>query len=251
MRLRLKASAIHLSGSAVVLSVVIGGLYAGWYRWPGWYLAGALRVIGLMAIVDLALGPLTTMIIANPSKPIKSLARDIAVIVVVQLSALIYGAASLWQGRPLYYTYSVDRLQMVQASDLDRSEIALARQRNAALAPRWYSLPRWVWAPLPEDAAERQAIIVSSLSGGNDVIDMPRYFRPWEQGLSSLRQQLKPLAKLPLFTRDQKATLRQRLLRRGIAPEAADTIFFIGHGKPLLVVFDPDSVRIRAMISAD
>ena len=155
MRFRLTAFGLHLLGSACVLSLVLGGLYLGWYRWPGWYLTGVLHIVTIVLMVDLALGPTLTLIIANPGKPRRVLARDIALIVAVQLAALIYGATTLWQGRPLYYTFSADRLETVQASDLDTEEIALARRNNPSLAPHWYSLPRWVWAPLPEDPTRR------------------------------------------------------------------------------------------------
>ena len=89
----------------------------------------------------------------------------------MQLAALIYGAATLWQGRPLYYTFSVNRLEMVQASDIDADEIALARRQNPAFAPHWYSLPRWVWAPLPDDPDEAAKIVHSASFGSGEDVD--------------------------------------------------------------------------------
>src|ERR1700676_2326311 len=151
MRFRFKAFGLHLSASVTLLTLILGALCLGWYRWPGWYLTGALHVLVIVAIVDLALGPSLTFIVGNPRKQRRALARDIGVIVAVHLAGLVYGAATLWLARPLYYPFSVDRLQMVQASDLEAREIALARQQNPALAPHWYSLPRWIWAPLPEE----------------------------------------------------------------------------------------------------
>ena len=126
MRFRLKAFGLHLSGSALALSIVLGALYFGWYRWPGWYLTNALGVVAIVLLVDLVLGPTLTFLVANPGKPRSVLARDIAVILTVQVIALAYGTATLWQGRPLYYAFSVDCVQMVQASDLSPSEVALA-----------------------------------------------------------------------------------------------------------------------------
>src|SRR5271170_7421897 len=151
MRFRLTAFGLHLLGSACALSLVLGGLYLGWYHWPGWYLTAVTQILIIVGLVDLGLGPTLTLIIANPKKPRHVLARDIAIIAAVQLAALIYGATTLWHGRPLYYTFSANRLETVQASDLENEEIALARQQNPSFAPHWYSLPRWVWAPLPED----------------------------------------------------------------------------------------------------
>jgi len=141
MRFRFKAFGLHLLGSTVALTLILGTLYLGWYRWPGWYLADVSHVVVVMAGVDIVVGPLLTLIIARATKPRRELVRDVSMIVAVQLFALIYGTVSLWNGRPLYYAFSVNVLQMVQAYDVDAQELALARQ-NAELVPHWYSVPR-------------------------------------------------------------------------------------------------------------
>jgi hypothetical protein len=252
MKFRFKAFGLHLSGSAIVLSLVLGGLYLGWYRWPGWYLCSALGIVGILLLVDLTLGPLLTLLIANPKKSRRELVRDVGIIVCVQVAALIYGAATLWKGRPLYYTFSEDRLQLVQASDLKTDEIERARKENPSLAPRWYSLPRWVWAPLPEAAEQRRSIVVSALTGGGDVIEMPRYFKPWQDGLTALRAQLKPIdtQRDPRLHRAAKL-LRGKMQRRGLRPDEPVTLIMTGQGSPLLAVFDRDTLKLQALLRSD
>jgi len=142
MRSRLKAFGLHLLGSATVLALVLGALWLGWYRWPGWYLSSVLHVVGIVVMVDLVMGPTLTLIVANPGKLRRIFARDVAVIVSVQLAALVYGTVTLWSGRPLYYAFSENSLDCVQASDIDVSEAAVALRQNPTLAPHWYSLPR-------------------------------------------------------------------------------------------------------------
>jgi hypothetical protein len=248
MRFRLKAFGLHASASLLLLTLTFAALYFGWYRWPGWYLAGAPPVVAVVVLVDLALGPSLTLIIANPAKPRRELARDIAVIAVVQLVALVYGAATLWSGRPLYYAFSVNRLEMVAAADLPPEEIALARQQNPALAPHWYNLTRWVWAPLPQNQAEADRILKSSILGGQDVVQMPRYFKPWEQGLPSLHEQLTTLDKIKQLTVPQQQTLRARMTRLGLAPEQPNALLMWGDLRRVLVIFDPGTRRIRAIL---
>jgi hypothetical protein len=252
MEFRLKAFGLHLLGSAIVLTLVLGGLYVGWYRWPGWLLCNALNVAPILALVDLAIGPLLTLLIANPLKARRELARDISIIVSVQLLALIYGAATLWHGRPLYYAFSEDRLQIVQASDLTEPEVARALKENPALAPHWYSLPRWIWAPLPSEAGEREAIVMAAISGGDDVIQMPRYFRPWEEGLPKLRAHLLTVDKqADIRLRKAKPLLRSHMLARGFNPDLPVTMIMTGQGAPLIAVFDQDTLRIRAFLRSD
>ncbi|HVO45082.1 MAG TPA: hypothetical protein VMT29_01990 [Steroidobacteraceae bacterium] len=252
MKFRLKAFGLHLLGSACVLALVLGALYLGWYRWPGWYLTGVLHVTAILAGVDVTLGPLFTLLIANPNKPRRELARDIAVIVALQVVALAYGSATLWRGRPLYYTFSSDRLEIVQASEIPPEEIALALKQNPDFAPHWYSRPRWVWAPLPDDPAEQSRIMAGAVSGeGPDVIQMPRYFKPWAAGHAALRQQLKPADQFFIFTKTEKQTLKRRLQQHGLPSDQADTIFLSGHDRPLLAVFDPATLHLKAILRAD
>src|SRR6202021_2640233 len=100
MRFRLKALGIHLLASTVALSTILGTLYFGWYRWPGWHLADVTHVVIVMPGVDSAVG------------------------------------------------------------------------------------------------------------GGDDVISIPRYFKPWELGLPALRNQLKKVDAVGYFTTADKKVLR-------------------------------------------
>jgi hypothetical protein len=249
MKYRLKALGWHFLGSTFLLLASVGGLYLGWYRWPGWYLAGMLTVLPITVSVDAALGPLMTFIVANPSKPLRTLARDIAFIGVVQLVALVYGITTLWHGRPLYYAYSDGAISVVQATELNPTQIALGQQSNPDLAPHWYSLPRWVYAPSPEDSKISRSTIQSA-SAGNDVIDTPRLFQPWKNGFPALRQRLQKVADWKYFSGNQRKLLAKRMTARGFPADAAITMPVTGRDVPLLAVFDPQTLEIKALLSA-
>lgn len=254
MKFRFKAFALHVLASIGVLSLVLGGLYLGWYRWPGWYLSSALSVVPILIGVDVALGPLVTFLIANPAKPRRELARDISCIALVQIAALVYGSITLWSGRPLYYAFSEDRLQMVQATDLNTAEIERARQENPALAPHWYSRPRWVWAPLPADSTERQRIIDSARAGGDDVIDMPRYFKPWAAGLPALRGQLKnaeALSQNDVRLRKRAAAIGRGMAAAGFGADQAVGLMLTGRSMPMVAIFNPQDLRLLTVMRCD
>jgi hypothetical protein len=251
MKFRFKAFGLHLLASSVALSGILGTLFFGWYRWPGWHLTDVASVVMVMVGVDIVLGPLLTFVIARSSKPRRELTRDIAVIVAVQLCALVYGTVSLWNGRPLYYAYSEKLLQLVQAYDIDANEWALGLQQNPALAPHWYSRPRWIWAPLPQDAQESARIVTSVLTGGDDVISMPRYFKPWEQGLPALRARLKKVDDVAYFAPSEKRRLKERMHAAGLATDQPNAMPLTGRGHPLLAVFDPASAKMIAIFRSN
>jgi hypothetical protein len=249
MRFRLKAFGLHLLTSATVLTLILGLLYWGWYHWPGWHLADVSHVVLVMIGVDVVVGPTLTFVIAKSSKPRRELARDIGIIALVQLCALAYGTVSLWHGRPLYYAFSESVLQMVQAYDIDDDEWARGNQQNPGLAPHWYSLPRWIWAPLPQDPPEREKIVTGAISGGDDVIDMPRYFKPWSQGTPALRAQLKKVDQVGYFAPNQKKKLKVLLSAAGYSPDKPIYIPLTGRGDPLLAVFEPTHLQLLDIIA--
>jgi hypothetical protein len=251
MRFRLRAFGLHLTASATALTLVLGSLWLGWYQWPGWYLASALQVVGILVMVDVVLGPTLTLIVANPGKPRSELVRDIAIIAAVQLIALGYGTVTLWGGRPLYYAFSVNRLELVQASDLKADDIRAGRAANPALAPFWYSRPRWIWAPLPENPQEAQELVMGTAFGGTDVVQTPRSFRPWDSGLPELRKRLEKVDDMKVFSRNEKRLLEERMRARGLATDRPDALVMWGGNRRVLAVFDPETLSLRALIRAD
>ena len=196
MRFRLRAFGLHVLASFSLIAVVLGALYAGWYRWPGWYMVGAETVVALLVLVDLGMGPLATFVVSGPNKPRVEWRRDVVLIVVVQLIALGYGAHALWKGRPLFQALSEDRVALVLAIDIKDEAVEKARHEGARVVPRWYSPLEWIWAPLPEDPDERSRMLALAFATGEDVSVMPQYYRPWPEGKAALDKVLIPIDRL-------------------------------------------------------
>ncbi len=249
MKFRLHAFGLHLLGSALALTSVLGALYLGWYYWPGWYLTNVKSAVVVMVAVDVVIGPLLTLIIANEKKPRRELARDVAIIVALQLIAFGYGGTQLWNGRPLYYTYSEGVLEIVQAYDIDAAQVDLGRQQKPDLAPHWYSRPKWIWAPLPTDPDEANKIVQGTITGGADVIAMPRYYQPWSQGLTDLRTRLKNVDGVSYFYGPDKKKLAAKLQAMGIDPAQARFMPLTGRGGTLLAVFNPETLTLERLVS--
>jgi len=85
---------------------------------------------------------------------------------------------------------------------------------------------------------------------GRDIIQMPRYFRPWEQGLPQLRDLLVPLEDMKYFSKTQKQTLRARMAERNLPVNERNMMVMWGGSQRLLVVFDPATLHILAILSA-
>jgi hypothetical protein len=250
MKFRLKAFGLHLLGSFLALSVVLGALYLGWYHWPGWHLTEAVHVVVVMVSVDVVIGPLITLVIANERKPRRELARDITIIVAVQLAALGYGTTTLWNGRPLYYAFSVNSIQVVQASDIDPEAARQARKQNLDLAPHWYSRPRWIWAPFPDDPKVADKIFQATMQGGYDIVGFPQYYKTWPQGAAEVRAHLSKVGDDKFFSPKDRALIAKRMQAEGIATDQANEIALTGRGSSLSAVFDPRTLQLRAILAA-
>jgi len=200
---------------------------------------GADSVAGIMILVDAGLGPLATLVVASPKKRRRELARDIALIVLVQLAALGYGMHTLWSGRPLFYAFSLDRAELVTAADFDDEVIETARRKHAAIIPEWYSRPQWIYAPLPDDMEMRGNIVASAITGGHDVTSRPEYFRPIGEGAAAMREHYVPLRSLVgsgglLAENDY----RKRLAELGRAEADLGALPIDGRSHSAAVIFD-------------
>ena len=110
-------------------------------------------------------------------------------------------------------------------------------------------MPRWIWAPLPQDSDAAQKIVVSAVTGGDDVVSMPQYFKPWEQGVPELRKQLKRVDDVAYFAPSEKKKLKERMRAAGFDTDQLNSMPLTGRGHPLLAVFDPASVKLAAIFS--
>ncbi len=82
---------------------------------------------------------------------------------------------------------------------------------------------------------------------------MPRYFKPWEEGLPKLRAQLSAVGDLKYLSKAKKLALASRMAAAGLAPNQHNTLVLLGGGgvRRVLVVFDTSTLQIRAILRAD
>ena len=80
----------------------------------------------MLVAIDVILGPLLTFCIFNLKKPRKELVRDLAIIGLVQLSALGYGLWTVYEARPVYMVFEIDRFRITHAADIDPELLAKA-----------------------------------------------------------------------------------------------------------------------------
>lgn len=189
---RWQAFAVHLTLSALIAATLVAIILYLWYPGPFFQTMGGRDLLALMVGVDVVLGPAITLVIYRLGK--KGLRFDLAVIAVLQVSALVYGAYVVFEARPVFTVYSVDRFESVVTNAVDRASLAKAKR------PEFASLsltgPRLVGSRLPTDPAERTKLMFDSIGGGPDIQNLPELYVPYEEVAPDAVKKAKPLSRL-------------------------------------------------------
>lgn len=200
---RFRAAGLHLLISCVVALLSAALVFLVWYPGALAQASGVTDIFLLLLAVDISLGPLITLFVFNLSKP--ELKRDLAIVGIIQLAALLYGLHTVSVARPAFVVFASDRFDLVFANDLDEKKL------SAAKFPEYRSVsllgPKHAAAALPEDAKERTALIFDSVSGGDDLQHLPKFYRPYAELKDSIIKRAQPLATLKTFNRNRDAEI--------------------------------------------
>lgn len=97
---KFRASAVHLALSLLLFFIIVALLYFCLYPSFHFVMSGGVQGLGIMFFVDVVLGPVLTFVIFNPNKSQREIILDLGLVAAVQISALIYGAYTVYQERP-------------------------------------------------------------------------------------------------------------------------------------------------------
>ena len=187
---RQQAAITHLGISAVVAAAIVAVMMLVWYPNPWFAAAGGGTLLLLLVGVDVILGPLLTFIVFNPAK--KSLVYDLAVIVMLQVAALIYGVHVMAAARPAFIVYLRGGFDVVTANDVvseGMAEAPLAEFRTLS-----WTGPRLAAARIPADPGLQLKIGMEAMAGGPDFTAYPRYYIPYGTAAREAAGRGQPLA---------------------------------------------------------
>lgn len=174
LAVKIKATAFHFLITTVV-AIALGLLiFIVWYPNNLASYIGGTELYRLVILVELAVGPLMSLVIFNPAKPNTELVRDYCVVGVFQLSALLYGLYVVAETRPIFLVFVKDRLEVVSAIDLSQAQLDEAKIEDFASFP-WLG-PKRICVEFPNNPEERNRILFSAVAG-RDIQFFPKYYR--------------------------------------------------------------------------
>jgi hypothetical protein len=200
---RFKAFGIHLIISAFIGAAALIALYYVFFPHPFFSSGGADRLVMILLAVDLAIGPLLTLVVFKPGK--KSLKFDLAVICALQIGALVYGLHVMWVARPVYLVSDGDRFVLVRASDIDPADFSKAKAPYNTMP--FYG-PKLVSLRKPATAAESNDQMNRMLAG--KMLEAEVFmFGPVEEGAERMKKYARPLSDLAPVDAKEQAELAE------------------------------------------
>jgi hypothetical protein len=199
MKSRFYAFLVHLGLSSAIAGIAVIVVFFCWYPAPLHKAIGVTEIFLMLLAIDITLGPILTFLVYKTGKA--SLKFDLTVIALCQLAALSYGMFTMFEGRPAFMVFSVDRFDITRALDIDADSAEKAHSNgNLSAAVSWFK-PQWVGAANSQDIERRNEITFSSLHGGPDWPQLPELFVPLEQLKTQILAKAKPLAELRTFNK--------------------------------------------------
>lgn len=231
---RWKASALHLAISAAIAAVVVTLMLVVWYPRPYFAAMGGETLIMLLIGVDVVIGPLITLVVFDPKK--KHLRFDLAVIAALQLAALAYGCSVMFDARPVYTVFVVDRFEVVAANRVDDASLATVKTGEFRALP--LDGPKVIAARKPDTPERQSEIVLSALSGGPDLANLPELYVPYAQFRQAAARSARPLAELAKRQPDAVGAIRSFVADTGRAEDEMRFLPMKARNRDMAVVVD-------------
>lgn len=241
---RYQAFGAHLLGSIVVALVSATLVFLVWY--PG-ALPAATGVTGIFLIllgVDVVVGPCITLIVFNPAK--RELKRDLAIVLFLQVAALLYGLNSVFVARPVYVVYNASRFDLVYANDLTEEKLKLVSDARFKTAPLFG--PQTIAARRPVDAKTRNEILLGSLSGGDDLPQIPQHYVPYADEKVEVIKSLQEIETLRGLNKMYEKEVDSLVQRYGKREGGIAYLPLRGKVKDLAVIVARDSAEVLEIV---
>lgn len=230
-----RAFTIHLTASTTVILAFLSIMLLVWYPSPYFEIDGGWKLWGILAGVNMVLGPLLTLIVFKPGKP--GLKFDLSCIVLVQLAALIYGGTIIYQQRPAFVVFVVDRFTTVPAAEVDFDQLQYPELKRVVSIG-----PILAEGKLPNDPKLRQDLLFAVLlEGQKDLEFQPELYQPYQPDLQHLRSRSIDLSQIAALNTDVKHAINAFLASRGGQMENYLYLPLRGRNKDIVMVLSPES----------
>lgn len=244
---RLQASGAHLVISLVIAALAALLVLGVWYPYPYREISGGRELFFLIVTVDVILGPLITLAIFNRKKPWPVLRRDLLVISLIQMSALVYGLHTVYITRPVHLVFEYYRFNVVHAIDVPQEMLAKAPadvETMPVFGPTLLSLR-------PFKNSKEKADATFDDMAGLRLPTRPDFWQTYDKARAEIQKEAKPVAEL--MTRFPAEVQAIRSAAQDAGRRAEDLVYVPMIGRKLFwtVLLDPATTQVVAYVPLD
>ncbi|MFZ3193398.1 MAG: TfpX/TfpZ family type IV pilin accessory protein [Moraxellaceae bacterium] len=233
LKKRVVAFIWHLLFSLLLLCCAVFIVFYWWYPSPLAVAFGVSNLAFLLIGIDVILGPILTFIVFKEDK--QHFLRDVLVILVIQISAFLYGLYTISEGRPVWLVFVIDDFEAVAPIDIDRRMQSVF---NPEYQDSLLSRPQWVAAMYSEDAEIESQQKMEEMFDGISLARRPETYQPLINRKYQIFSRLKPFDELYKYNDKQQVDV---LVKKN--PEAIGWLPLKSFKKDMVVLFNKNQVQ--------
>lgn len=179
---RIKAASFHLVLSCIAFAAIVIIMRNLWFPAHHFSSSGGWQGLKIAATVDLILGPLLTFIVFNTSKSKKTIISDLIVIAIIQLIALAWGVATIYQQRPVALVFWEDSFFVVPAIAFKNQQV-----HDEFLAIFGDKQPVMIYAEKPNNSNQLKAIAERTARNNIPPYQQIDLYRPLQPNFNRIK----------------------------------------------------------------
>jgi len=244
---RFHAFGVHFMGSALIALCTAALVFLVWYPNPLAGAAGVTYIFLLLLVVDVTIGPVITLIVFNPAKKArKELRRDLSIVVLLQVAALLYGMHAVFVARPVYAVFNVDRFDLVFAHDLSDEKL------KKVTLPQYKSPPLFgpeiAAARSPTGVEARNEVLFSALAGGDDLPQFPQHYIAYADARGQIVERIQSIDALRGFNPSGTKQIDELIRRHGSPASGIGFLPLKGKVKDLAVILGRERAEVLEIV---
>ena len=184
------AALTHLWPTLLILAVIAVVVLFAWYPSPFLAFRESGKFALLLILAAGVLGPVLTWVVYTKGK--RGLVFDLWIIALVQLVAMAWGTFSLYQNRPYFMVYTVDRFEVLSKLEVDPAWIT-----DPKFLDKPFVGPILLYANMPTEPAAYQKLLQEVMFEGKpDLQFRPEYWSLYSERQQAVLQKSRPLGDL-------------------------------------------------------
>lgn len=223
---RFRLAGLHLLWSLALAALVALLVFWVWFPAPFRELSGGRQLFGILVAVDVLLGPCATFVVSRLGKSQREWRLDVSLVVLLQALALGYGVWTMYQARPVYMAFEIDRFRVIHAVDVPAQLLSAA---PASLRQLPIAGPGLVAVRPFRDNQESVDATMAAIQGVH-LGARPDLWMPYADAVPQILSEAQEASRLAERKPETQPMLNELASRLGVEPQTLKYLPLAGRG---------------------